>query len=275
MDNLIIVIEGVSPVDIEGLAKILEVGQRFNVVPNYRREIGKGVSSFHHIFYIGQGGGAIHIGWKHNTKRENLGVYDMRIEFNPSKQDDSFRFFWEEFGKYFRSHRKLVREFDLAFDIPENINNIAAVSLTGRDRSLFKNTVYYGSSGLHGRLKIYDKKKELKAVQKIEIEEEYLTRIEYTVKLTDPLHYNFLSRVDSFGINKDYTISNFNLGSSEGSVKASVLAVQNGMMELKEFTRTYKKKIKEALENMEKIDLDHAYRSAREDILKVIYSYVN
>lgn len=274
LDNLIFRVEAVTPREFSELVQALEVGETYNASPVYKTSIGKGFSSYHQNANVGQGGGAIHIGWKHNSQRENEASYAMRVEFNPSKQNDyKFDWFWEQFHKLFRKHTKLIQEFDLAFDVETPIQNIAVVSLTGRDRSLFKNTVYYGASGLHGRLKVYDKKKEMQQKQKIEIEQEHLTRIEYTFKLGEPIHYNFLRKM-STSIKDDYTISNFNFDEDDAPLKASLLAIQGGQMELKEFGRRYKVKIKEALANMGQIDLDHGFANAKEDIYNKIYYYV-
>ena len=162
---------------------------------------------------------------------------------------------------------------DIAFDVPVHVNNISAVSLTGKDRSMFKNTKYFGSSGKTGRLKIYDKKTELDEVQGIKVENEVLTRIEYTAKYDDPIRVGYLESLDNLGMNRDYTISNFNLGNNQGIIKASVLAIQNGEMEMREFSQSYKVKIKKAFADMEKLDLDHEYRNAKNEILETIRLY--
>lgn len=275
LDNLVFYITDVELSRFNRLVTTLDHGELQGNVVSVYRTIGKGASMYHHNISIGQGGGAIYISWKHNMKPEGLAFYDMRIEFNPSKSTELHSWFWEQFKEIFFHCNKRIKQFDLAFDLPEYISNISVVSLTGKDRSLFKNTVYYGSSGKHARLKMYDKKKELKQVQHIDISEENLTRIEYTVKYDEPVHINFLKSLPDLCINQQYNISNFNLEKNEGIIKASMLALQNGQMELKEFSRDYKKKIKKAFADMEKIDLDHEYRNAKNNLLEKITLYIN
>lgn len=275
LDNLVFYVTDVDLQRFNRFVATLDQGEIQGNVVNVYRTIGKGASRYHHNISIGQGGGAIYISWKHNMKKEGLAAYDMRVEFNPSKSSSLHSWFWGQFKEIFFYCTKYVKQFDLAFDLPQYISNISVVSLTGKDRSLFKNTVYYGSSGKHARLKMYDKKKELKQVQDIDIPEENLTRIEYTVKYDDPIHLNFLKEIPDLSINEQYNVSNFNLQKNEGVIKASMLALQNGQMELKEFSRDYKKKIKKAFADMEKIDLDHEYRNAKKKILDEITLYIN
>lgn len=275
LDNLIFYVSDVNLLAFDRLVSTLDRGEYTGDVVNVYRTIGKGASKYHHNISIGQGGGAIYISWKHNMQREGMNAYDMRVEFNPAKAQEVHKWFWERFEEIFYRYTKRVKQFDIAFDIPEFVSNISVVSLTGRDRSLFKNTVYYGSSGKHGRLKMYDKKKELQQVQGVTVLQDNLTRLEYTVKFNDPLHIQQLNSLVDLGINDEYTVSNFNLEKNEGIIKASILALQSGQMELKEFSRDYKKKIKKAFADMEKIDLDHAFRNAKQNILDNMRLYIN
>jgi hypothetical protein len=164
---------------------------------------------------------------------------------------------------------------DIAFDVPTHVHNISAISLTGKDRSLFKNTRYFGSSGKNGRLKIYDKKTELEEVQGISIQEVDLTRIEYTKKYDEPIHFKHLESLEDLSMNNDYVISNYNLGRNQGALKACIVAIQNNEMEMKEFSQTYKMKIKKAFADMEKFDLDHEFRNAKQKILDTIRLYLD
>ena len=275
LDNLIYYIDNVSFTAWERLTRELHVGEHQSLLPNVYRKIGTGASEYHHNLHIGQGGGAIMVSWKHNSERELLVNYRMRVEFNPAKQTKMNDWFWIQFRTITHQYNKYIKQMDIAFDIPTHVNNISAISLTGRDRSLFKNTRYFGSSGKTGRLKIYDKKTELENVQGISIIDEVLTRIEYTKKFDDPIHVAYLESMDDLRMNDEYTISNYNLGSNEGSVKAKVLAIQLNLMEMKEFSRSDKVKIKRAFADMEKIDLDHEYRNAKNEILDTIRLYLN
>lgn len=275
LDNLVFYVGNVPQKSFERLTAILHIGEIEGKVPVVSRTIGKGASRYHHNIAVGQGGGAIYISWKHNMQREQQESYDMRVEFNPSKAGDFYSWFWEQFKTIFQQYVKRIRQFDLAFDVPEYIGNVSVTSLTGRDRSLFKNTVYYGSPGKHGRLKVYDKKKELEEIQGVTVDHDHLTRIEYTMKYDDPVHLRYLESIPDLGIGEDYTISNFNLGENDGVIKASILAIQNGQMEMKEFSRSYKVKIKKAFADMGQLDLDHIYRNAKQNIIDDIRLYLD
>jgi len=277
LDNLVYYADDVSQTAWERLTRELHLAEQQSLVLPVHRTIGKGASEYHHNLHIGRGSGAIMISWKHNSERELPEKQQrcrMRIEFNPAKQTKMNDWFWIQFRKIIYHNDKHIKQMDIAFDIPTHVNNVSAISLTGRDRSLFKNTKYFGSSGKTGRLKIYDKKTELEEVQGISITDEVLTRIEYTKKFDDPINVAYLESMEDFRLNDEYTISNFNLGGNEGIIKASILAIQNGDMEMKEFSQSYKVKIKKAFADMEKLDLDHGYRNAKTDILKTIRQYL-
>ena len=275
LDNLVYYVDNVSQTAWERLTLELHLGEHQSLLPNVYRKIGTGASEYHHNLHIGQGGGAIMVSWKHNSERELSVNYRMRVEFNPAKQTKMNDWFWIQFRTITHQYNKYIKQMDIAFDIPTHVNNISAISLTGRDRSLFKNTRYFGSSGKSGRLKIYDKKTELENVQGISITDEVLTRIEYTKKYDEPIALTLLESQEDLGINEEYTISNFNLGDNEGIIKASILAIQNCEMEMKEFSKSYKVKIKKAFADMEKFDLDHEFRNAKQKIQDVIRLYLD
>ena len=275
LDNLVFYVENVSLTASERLKHELHLGELKGLSPVVRSALGNGASEYRQNLHIGQGGGAVMVSYKHNSKRVNLKEYRMRVEFNPAKQNKSFDWFWITLKEITQQYVKRIKHMDIAFDVPVHVSNISSVSLTGRDRSLFKNTVYFGASGLTGRLKIYDKKKEMEQKQGIEIEEEELTRIEYSKKYEDPITLGHLESVSDLGINNEYTITNFNLGNNKGVIKASILAIQNGEMEMKEFSRSYIVKIKKAFADMDKLDLDHAYRNAKKMILDDIRLYLD
>lgn len=277
LDNLVYYAEEVPQMAFERLTRELHLAEHQSLVLPVYRTIGKGASEYHHNIHIGRGGGAVMISWKHNGVRQSTDKnpeYRMRVEFNPAKQTKLNDWFWENFLKIIERYKKTIKHMDIAFDIPTHIDNISAVSLTGRDRSLFKNTKYFGSSGKTGRLKIYDKKTELEKVQGISITDEVLTRIEYTKKYDEPIHVGYLESLNDLGINEDYTISNFNLGKHKGMLKCALIGIQNGDAEMKEFTQSNKVKIKKAFADMEKVDLDHGYRNAKNEIIETIKLYL-
>ncbi|MDI2589815.1 hypothetical protein OR571_22580, partial [Psychrobacillus sp. NEAU-3TGS] len=191
---------------------------------------------------------------------------------NPQKNKTFYEGFWDVFRQHFAKYTKRIKSFDLAFDVPVDMKSLFAISLTGRQKAYYKGTQYFGSSGNTGRLKIYDKKKELEQKQGVTILEDR-TRIEYTVRLEEPIVFQWLCKAD-LTINEDYEVVYLNQEKLTGEIKSAVLAIHHDYMKMNEFTRTTKTKIKKALASMEKLDLDHAYRNAREKIMKSINSYL-
>lgn len=272
-DNLVIYVDMLHIEHWQEFFDKLQKAEMDGKIPNMRFSIGKGRSEYHYKLNISQGGGAISIGYKHNSSREFEGFYTMRVEFNPNKQSKLYEGFWEVFRSYFHHYQKKVKQVDIAFDVPIDIKKIIAVSLTGRQKSYFHSTTYYGSSGNHGRLKIYDKKTELEEVQDIKIEGD-LTRIEYTIKFEEPITFQLLSKAH-LTMMDEYEISLINVDDLKGELKAAILAIYHGYMSFGEFTRTTKTKIKSALQDMEKLDLDHAYISTLVENVKKIKSYIS
>ena len=272
LDNLVIYVYGIRVSGFDFFREKLDKAETEGKIPPVRFSIGKGYSDYHYRLNVGQGGGAVAIGYKHNSIRNNEEFFTMRIEFNPAKNGVEYERFWEIFKELFFSFEKRIKQFDLAFDVPVDIKRLFAVSLSGRQRAYYKSTMYFGSSGNTGRLKVYDKKSELEEKQGVTVVDEHKTRIEYTYRFEEPYTVQILSKADS-SINKEYTIVVLNEEKLTGEIKAAVLGVHYGYMKMNEFTRTTKVKIKKALESMEQLDLDHAYLNARTRIVKQIASY--
>lgn len=272
LDNLVFYVEMVDRDDWSRFIQRISQCEENGELPPVYHWIGKGYSDYHYNMNVGSGGGAINIGFKHNSVRENATRYRMRVEFNPQKDGGRFRAFWDTLNSVFLTNSKLIKQLDLAFDYDVEIKRLFAISLTGRQRSYFKSTQYFGSKGSSGYLKIYDKKTELKDNQGVDIIAEHRTRIEYTLKLEDPVTLHLLSKA-STTINSEYKIVHLDVEKLTGELKASVLAIYHGWMKYGEFTRTTKTKIKKALESMESLDLDHAYKKAQPKIIETVKSY--
>lgn len=273
IDNLVIYIYEVTPHNFEFLRRKIDDLEMSGKVPEAKLTIGKGYSEYHYRLNIGKGSGAITIGYKHNSKRENEDSYTMRIEFNPMKNKvEQYVHFWDLFKELYLHHVKKIKSFDVAFDLPVNNLSLIAISLTGRQRGSFKDTVYYGSPGNTGRLKIYNKKVELEEKQGVKINNDNLTRVEYSYRFLEPLTLQWLSKVNT-SINDEYSIAVLDSEKMTGEIKAAVLGIQLGYMKMSEFTRTTKTKIKKALESMGQLDLDHAYTNAKDKNIKLIGSY--
>ena len=272
IDNLVIYVYNVRVSGFDFFKQKLDKAEIHGKIPNMRLTIGKGYSEYHYRLNVGQGAGAITIGYKHNSVRHNEEFFNMRIEFNPSKDNGLYAGFWDIFKELFFNHTKKIKQADFAFDVPIEINRLFAVSKTGRQRSYYKNTQYFGSSGNNGRLRIYDKKNELEEKQGVKVLDEHRTRIEYTLRLEEPITLQWFSKVNS-NFREEYTIAVLNEEKLTGEIKAAVLAIHHGYMKINEFTRTTKTKIKKALDSMEQLDLDQAYHNALERNVKQISSY--
>lgn len=273
IDNLVIYVYEVTPHNFEFLKRKINDLEMSGKVPEMKLTIGKGYSEYHYRLNIGKGSGAITIGYKHNSKRENEESYTMRIEFNPMKNKiEQYVHFWDLFKELYIQHVKKIKSFDVAFDLPVNNLSLIAISLTGRQRGSFKDTVYYGSPGNTGRLKIYNKKAELEEKQSVKINNDELTRVEYSYRFVEPLTLQWLSKVNT-SINDEYSIAILDSDKMTGEIKAAVLGIQLGYMKMSEFTRTTKTKIKKALQSMGQLDFDQAYANAREENIKLIGSY--
>ena len=99
--------------------------------------------------------------------------YNGRIEFNPNKQlleDDLTTKVCKIMAKYADSIT--LKRLDYAIDVPFVPDNVVVLQSLKR-KQVIKGTRYFGNSGSHGRLKIYDKQRE-------SILDYPLTRIEYT-----------------------------------------------------------------------------------------------
>lgn len=279
VDNVIFYVEKVTPFQFENFLKQLDLGELHGKIQRVKYKMGTGASEYHHNLYVGEGGGAIYIGYEHNSSPRGQNSYRLRLEVNPSKHSTeqlnaAKEWFIGIFVQSFWGNTKLIKGIDLAFDVPIALDRLHAISLTGRARQQFKNTVYFGTSGKHGRLKMYDKKAELKKKQGIEIPEEHLTRIEYSIRMGEPVTFQLFSKVGNMNIDKEYQISEFKIGETEGLIKACVLAVISGEMELKEFTRTYREKTKKALADMGLLELDRAYSNAHGALMDTIHSWL-
>lgn len=279
LDNLILYVEDVSVKEWDTFRHQLEVAETYGRIPRVAYYIGVGISKYHYNLVIGQGGGAVHMGYKHNGAKENREGYTLRLEVNPSKELSegakvAQEWFREIFVQSFISHTKKIKGVDIAYDIPVKKEELMVVSLTGRDRNITKGTLYYGDRGQHGQLKVYDKKKELKKKQGLEIDEEHLTRIEYSLRLEEPMTIQWFGSMENYSINKMYKVSRIETEDADPMVRAIIFAVNNGEMQLKEFSRTYQQKTKKALDGMGLVDLDLSFSSARDEILKLIKRYL-
>lgn len=232
---------------------------------------------YHHNAIVGHGEGAVYIGYQHNSERYDvIRGCSMKVELNPNKENAEQKILANTFRKHFEGYTIYIRGMDLALDLEVEQSNLVIVSQTGRHQDRHKGTVYFGTRGKHGYLRSYNKKKELKEKQGIEIKSDSLTRIEFCMRMKDGLTLRYFDCLE-LKISNLYQISLLDkdaLGTMEPVTKAILYSYLNGYQDLKEFTRTYKLKIKKALSNMNPVDLDQEFENAKADIKQVILKYV-
>ena len=273
LDNLVLYVEKVSIQTFKNFCVDLGRLETFSKVPQIFETIGEGYSKYHYNLNVGIGSGGLRIGYKHNSSKQ-MDFYTMRVEFNPSTQSEKdYEEFWSLFKKTYIEHVKLIKQVDIAFDIECNPIDIVSTSLTGRQRAIMKDTTYFGSRGNHGRLKIYNKKKEIEDRLKIKLDPEIkLTRIEYTMKFDKAVTAQIMSKAE-LKFSQQYKLALLSLEKQSGEMKSILMAFHEGRVQWNEFTRTTKNKIKKALDNMTLLDIDKCYLNARKEIIESITKY--
>ena len=104
-----------------------------------------------------------------------LPMFEIRV--NPNKYFDE-DWFQELLSRLLENASSgILRKYDYALDIPKEIKCVKVFD-TRKELGIYKGTYYYGQTGRHGYLKIYDKQKDMKR-QNEEIG--VLTRVEHTI----------------------------------------------------------------------------------------------
>ena len=118
---------------------------------------------------------------------KQLNRSEIRVEFNPSKLSDEEK----EFVQFVFLNNMRGKEFsriDLAFDLPIDLNDWYIMSDKSLKKTIFygrndkPETKYFGVRDSERYIRIYNKKLQLNEVDKKEIEDEHLWRIEFELK---------------------------------------------------------------------------------------------
>lgn len=112
---------------------------------------------------------------KVSKKFDTLPMFELRVNPNKYFNEVWFQELLKELLK--NASSGVLRKYDYAVDIPKDIKSVKVFD-SRKELGLYKGTYYYGQTGRHGYLKIYDKQKDLKR-QKVDID--VLTRVEHTV----------------------------------------------------------------------------------------------
>lgn len=243
--------------------------------------IGKGASEYHYNLHLESGEGGIIVSYKHNSVKIHKSkqylydgtheyAYDVRVEFNPSKVLGTYKEnIIHAIQYYFGHHQCNISMMDIALDVEHSKDTIIIYTKNGREENRYMGTRYYGQRGKDGRLKIYDKKKEReKAGEKID--QKHLTRIEYTFKPDKPIKLDNMIFI-VVEPEQYYDIYIYKKIDLSIEIYCYLLAIQNGQAQIKQFTRTNQKKIKEALASFEKIQFNQIIQAQWRDILNIVY----
>lgn len=270
LDRLNIRICDVHKSDFEAFVRDLSRFEELGTI-NLRWENKKGAKDYFYNLHVGQGDGAVYVGYRHNSVNPKLARerFDMKLELNPNKHDwEKYKSFWICMSD-FRGLRKGVKSIDLAFDIDRPISRIVPVSTTGKDPNKIRGTFYFGQRGSHGFVRIYDKAKEegLEGVDK--------TRVEFTICFEDPVTLQVFKSISEYGVFEDYIISVVDFDKFDAEMACVLFGIQHGFRSLKDFSRRKQEKIKKALLETERIEFQSIFERRKSEIVDMVKRVMN
>lgn len=235
-----------------------------------------GIGEYRHSIHIDVSTdrqGAMYLGFQNNgAKLNSNNIYDMKIEFNPSKSTDGTQAVFELLNEIISDKAVRLIELDVAIDVPLKHSEVYSVNVSGRNVHAYATTRYFGQMHTDGYLKVYDKRKERLEQNNEDIGHE-LTRIEFTVRPNgrDGVGYQ---RLLSHEINYDklYRIGSVN-EITDFYVKCVVLALMSSenTMTFKNVPRSERKKIKAELDsNVQRLYVDDVFRLRWEELVQGI-----
>ncbi|UGB30953.1 MULTISPECIES: replication initiation factor family protein [Bacillales] len=182
-----------------------------------------------------------------------------------------------EFSSLLKKLKEISRDvyfvsMDVAFDFPIHQSNLLVTSNTGREMNLFQGTRYFGGKGQRGKngyCRIYDKKQELLNREVIKGE---LTRVEIVYKsklvLADLANHppSFNKYYSGWIVDKDIKVPPI--------YKAIIICLQKGDMTINEFSRHYRRVIKNLFKDQTIIDFDEHIRKLWIDQVSNINRFV-
>lgn len=123
------------------------------------------------------GGGSVYIGLEdNNTRNSDEGRKTVKIEYNPQKVDIFEEIHYLRELKLLDLHRRFIMYLDLAYDMYVDIKDVVYEKRRINEYNAIHGhskleTVYLGTFGSHGAVRIYDKTKEMnKRVSKVDDE---------------------------------------------------------------------------------------------------------
>lgn len=133
-----------------------------------------------------------------------------------------------------------LRKYDYAIDIKVSINGLQLFDCK-KEPGLFKGTRYFGQSGRHGYIKIYDKRKELTSRKKDYETGKFIITDNLGYDLTR-LEYTFLTR-DSVSLDNTYILSSNTLNNDYSALNDTEVAIVEMYLQLKALNSNYDLKL--------------------------------
>jgi hypothetical protein len=271
LDRINFRIEEVHVDDFQRFLDSLDTVERMGLL-NVRREFRKGVSEYAYNLHIGQGDGAVYIGYRHNSANAKMEKerFHMKVEFNPNKHSfDEYKQFWLCMTD-FREYKKGIKSIDLAFDLyGVSIDSIVPVSLTGKWMNKFQGTFYFGQRGSYGFLRIYDKAKEEG------LKDEAKTRVEFTIEFPEATTFQIFQSVSSYDVFEQYIVSVVDYDKLDAEMACILFSLHHAFRSLKEFSRRKQEKIKKALLETERIDFQTVFDEQKEAVFQAVRKCLN
>lgn len=253
VDNLVLKWDKVPDWAFNDFLDELRFLSTFKKIPELPRPwVGKGFNTYHNNQNVGEGGGAMTFSWHPNAEpmrripdKETGEIHliqSARVEFNPAKAELWHRLVMEKWHQQVgRFHEWRLDTVDMAIDLPVSTHSVFVLPLNGHRMTYFDGTRYFGGRGEDGHLKVYDKARELREKEGIEVEGP-ITRIEYKWrgKCTDPYKFNAHEE-----FRRRYYVLIYK--GCDPVVRGLIYAINDGEISYDELPKRMKTKIKKAL----------------------------
>jgi hypothetical protein len=277
IDRVTIIIEDVDDLKFE----LLKIHLSLSKVNFSQKWISCKINDYYQNFTFGNGEGSVYVGWRHNSYRRNRELANkLKIEFNPSKCHPEYNIF-NIFRNLFNNNPKKITMLDIAWDLAVYKDSIIVKTKTGREEHRIKGSRYWGTQGSNGRLKIYDKKKEREKVG-VRIDQTFLTRIEYTWKMSKGVNIESLEAIsikpsqfyDLYLVNFKQNNEKQLNKQKQAKILSMVYAIQQGLFQYKDFSRRDQEHIKNALDSYIRLKLDQSIQESMEEIKNRISCFI-
>lgn len=232
--------------------------------------VGKVTWEYHQqLNLVFEGGASLWIGYGIGNSKNKISIV-----FNPNKLKDSKIYkYLQELG----IEKAKVDELDVAYDIFRPPEQVLVLSNEGRQKNIYRGTIYFGNRHREGYCKVYNK-----------AEEQGIKDIDWTrIEITHRPEGIMLKYLQTYNPNDSrlYTVSVFEQGlwtkqkKNVISLKAIALCLSNNLMSEKELTPHLRRQIKDYMKNnIVNVNFDEVYASQWKskvyELQKVIGIYI-